>query len=159
MPLPPGLSPVDAGRFGLWLLGKRNHRAAERRRRSSFRAYSGTLLSRFASIVSPWKVYEYPGAEVLIGRLCGVSEGRAHNLLCQRGAELPSHHARVLADYVERFDGPAVARELRTYAAERDKKIKPRRVRVRQVGRDGGDLGAVNEGGAREVVCGAEGHE
>src|SRR6516162_4339623 len=25
MPLPPGLSPVEAGRIGLWLLGQRNH--------------------------------------------------------------------------------------------------------------------------------------
>ena len=40
------------------------------------------------------------------------------------GKELPSHHARTLADFIERFDGPAVARELRAYAAERDKRVK-----------------------------------
>ena len=37
LPLPQGLSPVEAGRIGLWLLGKRNHRAAARRRASPSR--------------------------------------------------------------------------------------------------------------------------
>ena len=122
MPLPPGLSPVEAGRIGLWLLGQRNHRAALRRRSSAFRAYKPSRLSRFASIATPWLVREYPGCEVLLSRLCGVCERTAEQWLS--GKELPSHHARTLADFIERFDGPAVARELRAYAAERDKRVK-----------------------------------
>jgi hypothetical protein len=69
---------------------------------------------------------------VLISQLCGVSEVTAEGWL-RRTKPLPSRHARVLADYVERFDGPAVARELRAYADERDKRIRPPRVRRRQL--------------------------
>src|SRR6202022_4813473 len=36
-PPPPGLDPVTAGRFGLWLLGKRNHFRAMRRSVSASR--------------------------------------------------------------------------------------------------------------------------
>ena len=122
MPLPPGLDAVTAGRFGLWLLGQRNHRAALRRRRHEQRVYRPNALGRFAGLVCPWFVRSYPGAEVLISRICGVTEGTAEQRLC--GQTLPSHQARTLADYVERFDGPAVARELRAYAAERDKRVK-----------------------------------
>jgi len=136
MPLPPGLDPVTAGRFGLWLLGQRNHRAAQRRRRGSLRVYPASDASRFARLVCPWIIAEYPGAEVLISQLCGVSEVTAEGWL-RRTKPLPSRHARVLADYVERFDGVGVARELRAYADERDKRIRPPRVRRRQVRSEG----------------------
>jgi len=126
MPLPPGLDPVTAGRFGLWLLGQRNHRAAIRRRHSPFRVYRAGVVCRFASVVCPWLVKDYPGAQVLIAGLCGVSEDTANDWLRQK-KPVPSRHARTLADFIERFDGPAVARELRAYADERDKRVRPGR--------------------------------
>ncbi len=129
MPLPPGLSPVDAGRLGLWLLGRRNHRAAIKRRRPyRHRAYLRTPAARWAAVAAPWRSDSYPGAEVLISQLCGVGEKQAHRWL-RSHREMTSAHALILADYVERFDGPAVARMLREYADERDRRIKPRRVR------------------------------
>jgi hypothetical protein len=125
MPLPPGLSPVEAGRIGLWLLGKRNQRAAIRRRRNTFRAYGPALINRFTRIVCPWLACEYPGAEFFISRLCGVSPRTVEGWI--RGRSLSSRHARTLADYIEDFDGPGVARELRAYADERDKRVRPGR--------------------------------
>jgi hypothetical protein len=126
MPLPPGLSPVDAGRLGLWLLGQRNHRAAVKRRRPyRHRVYLSPPAARWARVAACWSVGSYPGAEVLISQLCDVSESTAKHWL-RSHRDLPAHHARTLADYVEGFDGPAVARMLREYADARDKRlIKP----------------------------------
>lgn len=130
--MPAGFSPVEVGRMGLWLLGKRQHRLAKKRRaRNRTRAYLRCLAGRWGMVVCPWRVWEYPTAEILIARLCGVAEATAHHWLMSKEDILPAKHARTLADYVERFDGPAVARELRKYADERDKRVK----RVKVIGR------------------------
>jgi hypothetical protein len=126
--LPHGLTPVDAGRLGLWLLGQRNHRRAVKRRERRYRTRVypiGGLVARWARICAPWYAYEYPGAEILLMRVCGISEATAEDLLARSDASgrLSVRNARKLADYVERFDGPAVARELRAYADERDRRL------------------------------------
>jgi hypothetical protein len=50
-PLPPGLDPVTAGRFGLWLLGKRNHFRAMRRSVSASRVSAVVLQHRFVALI------------------------------------------------------------------------------------------------------------
>src|SRR5271166_2945602 len=127
MGLPPGLTPVEAGRMGLWLLGRRNHHAAIKRRRRRYqqRGYVGdTLISRWSRIAAPWRWNGYPGAELLLVEVCGVAEGTAHNWLQRRVERISAQHARELADYIEPYDGPAVARELRAYADRREAELK-----------------------------------
>ena len=111
--------------MGLWLLGKRNHRRALKRRdwRYRKRAYPiDCTVARWARIAAPWHANEYPGAEILIMRLCGVSEVTARNWLTRSDErfKVPAHQARALADYIEALDGPEIARQLRAYAERRD---------------------------------------
>jgi hypothetical protein len=139
MPLPPGLTPVEAGRAGLWLLGQRKHRSSlHRRKRNPLRAFKPTLLGRFAMIACPWKIVDYPSAEMLVAQLCGLSHGTVELMLCLRdlGNRLSAPNARTLADYIERFDGVSLARELREYADARDARIGVRKPRVQRTGRD-----------------------
>lgn len=139
MALPPGLTPVEAGRIGLWLLGKRKQRQAQAARESAFflRAFGPSFAGRFCAIVTPWKMGSYMRGEFLLARLCAVSERRAEAWLSTR-LMLPARHARTMADYVERFDGVGLARELRAYADERDAKIGSRATRAAKQTRDKG---------------------
>jgi hypothetical protein len=137
MPLPPGLSPVEAGRFGLWLLGQRKQRAAQKRRASKgWRVYSRYELGRFCAMAAPWRVAEYQSGETLVARLCGVAEQSVVSWMYTPD-RLPAKHARTLAAYIRQFDGPALARELEAYADARDARIGARKPRVRRTGRDG----------------------
>jgi hypothetical protein len=123
MPLPPGLSPVEAGRFGLWLLARRSHRAKQKRVAFPERAWPQTLVWRWVRLITPWRVYEYPGAAVVISSLCGIAPSYAWNLLKPSWADkLPPRHARRLADYLEGHasECEALARELRAYAQNRN---------------------------------------
>jgi hypothetical protein len=97
--LPPGITPVEAGRLGLWLLGQRNHRAASRRRASPSRVYNRSLADRFRGLITPWRVYEYPGTLAFMAELCGVGVDTARNW-CKRGYRLPPHQAREMARYL-----------------------------------------------------------
>jgi hypothetical protein len=117
----------------LWLLGMRNHRAAARRRVHPTRVYKDGPLGHWASIAAPWRAQESPGPYRLIAALCGVSDRTAKRWMACPD-ELPSSHARRLAEYVRKFDGPAVARELETYAAVRDARAKTQHRRVRRLG-------------------------
>jgi hypothetical protein len=71
----------------------------------------------------------------MIAVLCGVSDRTAKKWMACPD-ELPAAHARQLAEYIRRLDGPAVARELETYAAARDAAKKVRRRQVARTGRD-----------------------
>lgn len=94
--LPTGLDPVTAGRFGLWLLGKRaQHRAAKRRLTPS-RVYGSALVARFAALTMPWTVEEYPGYRRFAAALCGVAVATADRWL-YGNRRLPAKHARTLA--------------------------------------------------------------
>lgn len=122
--------------MGLWLLGQRNHRASVKRRQGRGpRVYGRFIAGRFCDLAAPWRVAEYLSGEMLISRLCGVRESVAR-MWMYTPDRLPASHARTLADYIERFDGVSLARELREYADARDKRIGVRKPRVKRTGRD-----------------------
>jgi hypothetical protein len=134
MTLPSGLSPVDAGRFGLWLLSRRSHRAAQRRSAFTNRVWrSSTWGNRFERLITPWRIFEYPGTSAFLAHLCGVSRSTARGWIY--GKHLPARHASRLAHYLEAHasacDG--LAHELRSYAdaTDRSKKKSDRPVTLR----------------------------
>lgn len=130
-PLPSGLTPVAAGRLGLWLLGKRNHTAAQRRVAFPARANYGTTFPlRLARLITPWKIYEYPGIERFLSGLLGIAPSYAHNLL-KPGARLTVKHARKMADFLGNHASQceALAHELRDYATAQERsKIYDKRI-------------------------------
>ena len=116
-PLPPNVSPVTAGRLGLWLLHLRAHRAASRRIAFPYRNDGGRLVRRFAALICPWDVYEYPGAARFLAALIGCKQSSAKRYL-MRSRDIPLKHAPKLAEYLEGHasECEALARELRVYA-------------------------------------------
>jgi hypothetical protein len=121
--LPQGLSPVQAGRLGLWLLGRRSHKAASLRiafpQREPLR--QSRLIARFKRLMTPWKVYEYPGADRFVAALLGISESYAH-ALSKPSTHVAAKHATRLAHYLQNHASQcdALAAELRAYAREQD---------------------------------------
>jgi hypothetical protein len=98
--LPAGLDPVQAGRFGLWLLGKRSHARALRRTFSGTRVPSTRITGRLLGILLPWTIHEYPGNLQALAEMCGVARSTASDwLYCAR--PLPRKHAARLADICE----------------------------------------------------------
>jgi hypothetical protein len=93
--LPAGLTPVQAGRLGLWLLGRRQHRAALRRRAIPKRAYKPTPLGSVCNIFVPWSVHEYPGASLWLAQVLGIRRSTADRYL--RMPRIPASHARRMA--------------------------------------------------------------
>ena len=100
-PLPPGLNPVTAGRFGLWLLGQRSHRKAQRRRLAATRVCRGGLCHRFVCLLLPWRVEEYPGAIQAFAELLGISRNTAKDYLFRTRRKLPERH-RVTLERIAR---------------------------------------------------------
>lgn len=137
--LPPGLNPVTAGRWGLWLLSKRQYRAAKRRRAFAEKRVSRDEDShgrRFIRLIVPWQPHEYPGALRFIAAVLGVEVSSARRYLAP-SMGLPRVHAAVLAGYLEGHAALclALARELRE--VERSKPLVGRaRARGREVTRD-----------------------
>ena len=120
MSLPPGLGPVEAGRLGLWLLSRRSYRAAQRRVAFTNRVWhSSTWGNRFERLITPWRIFEYPGTSAMLAQLCGVSRSTARGWIY--GKRLPARHARRLSVYLEAHaaECEALARELRAYARDR----------------------------------------
>ena len=115
------MNPVEAGRFGLWLLGQRNRRAASRRRALPSRVYDKSLADRFRGLITPWRVYEYPGTIVLMAQLCSVGVGTARTW-CNRGYQLAPHQARRMAGYLRTraAEELALAGELEAAAKEQE---------------------------------------
>jgi hypothetical protein len=115
---------IAAGRLGLWLLGRRQHAAAQKRRAFPTRVRNGTstLAARFAQLICPWRTYEYAGSRVILGAILGVNPQYAKNLM-QAGyrSRLPPKHAQRLAGFLELHASKcdALARELRAYAQDR----------------------------------------
>jgi len=99
--LPPGLDPIVASRFGLWLLGVRSHRRAQKRSVIPKRDWTKTLVNRFLGLCAPWTVDEYPGSRQLLAYLLGVERHRAAHIMRQTDKTLPRRHARRLADICE----------------------------------------------------------
>ena len=123
MPEPQSFDPVAAGRLGLWLLGKRNQKAAQRRVAFPTRVNPGKIFSsRFARLITPWKIYEYPGVERFLSGLLGISHAYAHNLL-KPSHKLSAKHARKLAAYLSDHAAQceALAAEMRDYASQTER--------------------------------------
>ena len=125
-PLPPGLSPVTAGRWGLWLLSRRSYRAA--RKRTAFPArrkwghnghWGHRLIHRWCELIVPWTVHEYPGEDRMLAAICGIAISSAHAYL-KPSRHLPRRHAARLSDYLmaHAAECEALARELRAYAQD-----------------------------------------
>lgn len=119
-PLPKTFDPVAAGRLGLWLLSRRSHNAAQRRIAFPTRDSADTPLAwRFAYLLLPWRIYEYPGSIRFLSELLGIAPSYARNLLKPSwDKKLPAKHARAMANYLERRASQcdALAHELRDYA-------------------------------------------
>jgi len=90
--LPPGLTPVQAGRFGLWLLGRRSHARAKKRRFHVSREPGYGLVSRFITLLLPWTIEEYPGHLRALSELFGVSPRTVEDWL-YRPERLPAKQA------------------------------------------------------------------
>jgi hypothetical protein len=121
MPLPPGVSPIDAGRAMMWLWGKRNQHAASKRRVSGTSVYGVKLASRVVALILPWRVEEYPGGIRWLAGVCGVRERVPEPWLYGKSGQLPPKHAATLAAIcrtrAEQF--AALADELEARAVEK----------------------------------------
>lgn len=117
--LPPGLTAVQAGRIGLWLLSRRSHKAAEQRVAFPSRAWRVTLAWKFVRLLVPWKICEYPGTGRYVAAVLGISPAYARNLL-KPSKPLPAKHARKLAAYLSNHASAceALAAEMRDYASQ-----------------------------------------
>src|SRR5271165_3506025 len=82
--LPRGLDPVTAGRFGLWLLGKRQHMRARRRNSCPATYAPRSIVDRVVALVWRWTVAEYPGMHRGLGDLLGLTAGSARHLMAGR---------------------------------------------------------------------------
>ena len=98
--LPQGLDPVTAGRFGLWLLGKRASVAASKRVAFPPRRDSVGSVATAVRAWLPWAIVEYPGRARWLAALCGVQTETARSWL-YRGRRMPTKHADKLATYLE----------------------------------------------------------
>ena len=127
--LPPGLDPVTAGRWGLWLLGQRSKRAAAKRTHVGIRECGYGPVRDFIQLVAPWRVDTYPSQERLLAGLCGVSEATAVPMLSRPkaiSARSAERLAAICDDYERRARETAAA--LRAHAASRPPpyRIKPK---------------------------------
>ena len=94
--LPPGLDPVTAGRWGLWLLAKRSHIKAQRRTGVLLSVGSGSLSVRFAHLWCSWTVHTYPGPKRLFAMMLGLRQSTANTYLYQRKPLARKHQERML---------------------------------------------------------------
>lgn len=121
---PEGFDAVRMGRIGLWLLGMRSHRASLARVAFPSVPYA-TLAWRFANLLAPWRIREYPGTAGYLSALLGISRSYARNVL-KPGAKLSPKHARKMADFLEKRASAcdALAAELRAYAGKLERSPK-----------------------------------
>ena len=122
-----GLSPILAGRMGLWLLSRREIRAASKRTVYPHRVCSGSFAGRAAQLLCRWTVREYPGYRRILAAMLGVSEATAKRYLSATG-RLPVRHAARLADYLQNHAAQceALAAELREVVSRNPENWKPR---------------------------------
>ena len=75
--------------------------------------------NRFERLITPWRIFEYPGTSAFLAQLCGVSHGTAWGWIYKK--HLPLRHARRLADYFERLvsECESLVRKPRAYAQDR----------------------------------------
>jgi hypothetical protein len=101
-PLPPGLSPILAGRYGLWLVSRRSHRAALRRTAFPKRVWrKPNFANRFTDVILPWSCAEYPGASLWLAQYLGVTPATARHWLYGKG--IPARHALRLPNHLRAY--------------------------------------------------------
>ena len=93
--LPPGLDPVTAGRWGVWLLAKASHLRGQRRSYSATRIGGKGLTKRFLFLLLPWTVERYPGAKQALSELLGIKRTTAADYMT-RPERLPRKHAETM---------------------------------------------------------------
>lgn len=123
-PLPPGLTPVQAGRLGLWLLGKRKHLRAQRRNYHANRALRGNrqhLARRWVGLVCRWSVDEYPGWIRGFASALGLNYPTAKTTLYRSDRTLPVRHAVRLLELGRQYEAEwrALNADLEAYVAEK----------------------------------------
>ena len=126
-PLPPGVDAITAGRYGLWLLGRRSYKRASFRKAVPRRQYAMRrgIVDRYCGLIVPWREYEYPGAIRYLSGLLGVKSGTAEQYL-KPSYKLPPMVARRLALDLEARAAQceALAGELREYAGRQKKLVR-----------------------------------
>jgi hypothetical protein len=124
--LPAGLTPVQVGRMGLWLLGKRNQARARRRTYEVTRALEGhTLNRRWVRLVCRWSIAEYPGWIRAFASALGLEPRTAKAYLMQRNRLPVKHAVRLLElsrEYRSEWDELII--DLEAYVAERKPKAR-----------------------------------
>lgn len=120
--IPANVSPIDAGRLGLWLLSRRSHNAAQKRVAFPQRDWPSTLSKAFERLIAQWYVWQYPGAPVILAEVLGIAPSYARQLL-KPGTPLPAKHARKMADYLSNHASQceALAAEMRDYASQTER--------------------------------------
>ena len=120
--------------MGLWLLGNRNHRAAQRRNAFVERVYpvSG-LQRRWVRLVCRWSIYEYPGWTRAFAVALGIPLPTAKNYLFREDRNLPFKHAVRLLELSKEYEAEwrDLVRDLEAYVAERSQ---PKRRGNKRVG-------------------------
>lgn len=104
--VPPPLSWKDASQIARWLLGRREHNKALRRRAFVPAREARSLADQFALLKTPWPVAVYPGAARWLAGVLDVKLRTAEALLGGR-ARLTERHARRMVSYLE----ASIARE------------------------------------------------
>lgn len=98
--LPPGLDPYTAGKWGLWLMGQRQHKKALRRTSSPRIHIPRGLADATLNLLVPWQVWEYPGRIRVLASLLNLSPATARRY-ASGDRPLPAKHALRLAEYLE----------------------------------------------------------
>jgi transcriptional regulator with XRE-family HTH domain len=97
--LPKDLDPVTAGRWGLWLLGRWQHKQALRRT-VVVRLYPRkSLAGKFVNLCFPWPVWSYPGPFRALAQLVGVTNRTAAAYIAGR-RRMPLARRERLAAYL-----------------------------------------------------------
>jgi len=102
--LPAGLTPVMAGRMGLWLLGNRQHRRSLHRVTSvpiNARAPAKGMVAEACDLLAIWTVTQYPGRNKVLANILGIGIRTAEKYCSCRDGKLPARHAARLSDYLE----------------------------------------------------------
>jgi len=119
--LPPGLSPVAAGRWGLWLLGRLSHNRAKHRAFVVSPRKGANIVCRFLNLMLPWSVDTYPGHKRALAEMCGgVCVGTVDQWMYVEN-RLPVKRALRLAEICEAQAAAysALGVEFREYAERR----------------------------------------
>lgn len=75
---------VTAGRWGLWLLGQRQHERAQQRSLTAPTYNARSLAARAIKLIAKWHVDYYPGRWRALAEIVGVKKSTAKDYLAGR---------------------------------------------------------------------------